>query len=89
VSVGVELLSYTPTNLIDPDDDTVDLTPENIQQRILGSKLVIVVEQMQILTIWTVKACLLFMFGRLTLVLLISTNHSPYTRTDPAYMTTG
>ncbi|KAI0134293.1 hypothetical protein BJ170DRAFT_679196 [Xylariales sp. AK1849] len=62
---GVDILTYTNTNLINPDDHIV-LTPEDVQERVFGSKMVIVVEQMQISTIWLVKACLLIMYSRLT-----------------------
>jgi hypothetical protein len=57
------------SNLIPPDDDPSKYSQADIQNRILGSKLVLVVEQMQILTIWIVKSCLLSMYNRMTLVL--------------------
>lgn len=63
--IGMSVISRTSSNLIDPNDDT-ELTPESIKERIIGSKWVLVVEQMQILTIWTVKICLLLMYNRLT-----------------------
>lgn len=62
----VKILTYTPTNLIDPAGDDVVLTDENIKKRQYGSKLVIVTEQTQILTLWAIKACLLVMYSRLT-----------------------
>jgi hypothetical protein len=64
----VRILSDTPTNLINPADmvDIDSLTPEDIAERMFGSKMVLVVEQMQVTTIWIVKACLLIMYGRLT-----------------------
>jgi hypothetical protein len=61
----VSVLTRTPTNLINPDDHIV-LTPEDIKLREYGSKLVLVTEHMQMLTLWGVKGCLLFMYGRLT-----------------------
>ncbi|KAF4945168.1 hypothetical protein FSARC_14492 [Fusarium sarcochroum] len=64
----VSVLTRTPTNLINPDDNIV-LTPEDIEKRIYGSKLVLVTEHMQMLTLWGVKGCLLFMYSRLTLSL--------------------
>ncbi|KAH6967801.1 hypothetical protein BKA56DRAFT_597205 [Ilyonectria sp. MPI-CAGE-AT-0026] len=63
--VVVKVLTYTPTNLINPADGIV-LTPQSIKDREYGSKLVIVTEQMQMITIWGVKACLLVMYSRLT-----------------------
>jgi hypothetical protein len=59
----------TSSNLIEPGEDIAKFSKAEIEDRIYGSKLVLVVEQMQILTIWTVKACLLVMYRRMTLVL--------------------
>jgi hypothetical protein len=59
----------TSSNLIEPGEDTANFSRAEIDDRIYGSKLVLVVEQMQIMTIWTVKACLLVMYRRMTLVL--------------------
>lgn len=59
----------TSSNLIEPGEDITKFTHEEIETRIYGSKLVLVVEQMQILTIWLIKACLLIMYGRMTSVL--------------------
>ncbi|KAM0244712.1 hypothetical protein ACHAP5_006055 [Fusarium lateritium] len=64
----VSVLTRTPTNLINPDDHIV-LTPEDIKTREFGSKLVLVTEHMQMITLWGVKGCLLFMYSRLTLSL--------------------
>lgn len=61
----MNIVATKSSNLIDPND-TTELTPENIQERIYGSKMVLIVEQMQIATIWLMKACLLIMYGRLT-----------------------
>ncbi|KAM5363825.1 hypothetical protein ACJZ2D_011801 [Fusarium nematophilum] len=66
--VGMSVITKTSSNLIDPNDKT-ELTPENIKERVLGSKMVLVVEQMQIVTIWTMKYCLLLMYNRLTMSL--------------------
>lgn len=63
----MSIISHTSSNLIDPND-TTELTPENIKERAYGSKWVLVVEQMQIVTIWTIKFCLLIMYNRLTSV---------------------
>lgn len=59
------IVSKTSSNLIDPED-TSPLTPENVKNREYGSKMVLVVEQMQIMTIWLAKGCLLLMYHRLT-----------------------
>ncbi|EUC30906.1 hypothetical protein COCCADRAFT_28287 [Bipolaris zeicola 26-R-13] len=62
-------VAKTSSNLIPPGDDISQYTQAEINTRIYGSKLVLVVEQMQILTIWLIKACLLIMYNRMTLVL--------------------
>jgi hypothetical protein len=61
----MNILSKTNTNLIDPNNPPV-LNDTEIAERIYGSKLVLVVEQMQIATVWLVKCCLLIMYARLT-----------------------
>lgn len=61
----MNILAKTNTNLIDPAHPA-DLTPQDVSERIYGSKLVLVVEQMQIITVWLVKCCLLIMYARLT-----------------------
>jgi hypothetical protein len=62
--VAVNILCNTNSNLIDPEHPP-SLTPADIKERTFGSKLVLVTEQMQILTTWLVKACLLLMYSRL------------------------
>lgn len=56
----------TSSNLIAPDEDVSQFSAQEIANRVKGSKMVLVVEQMQILTIWIVKACLLLMYRRMT-----------------------
>ena len=63
------LIVKTSSNLIPPEDDVSQYSQEEIRSRIYGSKLVLVVEQMQLLTIWLIKACLLIMYNRMTMVL--------------------
>jgi hypothetical protein len=65
--VGLNIISHTNSNLIDPDDPT-ELTPETIKEREFGSKIVLVVEQMQCLVSWSIKACVLILYGRFTFV---------------------
>ena len=62
-------VAKTSSNLIPPGDDVSKYSQAEIRDRIYGSKLVLVVEQMQLLTIWLVKACLLIMYNRMTMVL--------------------
>ncbi|KAH6638648.1 hypothetical protein BKA67DRAFT_145743 [Truncatella angustata] len=64
----MNILARTNTNLIDPNNSPI-LTTAEIDERTYGSKLVLVVEQMQILTVWLIKACLLIMYARLTMSL--------------------
>jgi hypothetical protein len=64
---SINIVSKSSSNLIDPNDHT-ELTPDNIKERVFGSKMVLVAEQMQCITIWLVKACLLLMYHRLTYV---------------------
>ncbi|KAF2643733.1 hypothetical protein P280DRAFT_466474 [Massarina eburnea CBS 473.64] len=59
----------TSSNLIEPGQDVSRFSQHEIASRIYGSKLVVVVEQMQCCTIWLVKACLLLMYWRLTALL--------------------
>lgn len=81
----MNIIADTSSNLIDPND-TTELTPENIASREFGSKMVLVVEQMQCLTIWLVKACLLIMYGRLTYVNPNSPRHSYPTEYTDSYI---
>lgn len=63
----MNIISTTSSNLIDPANP-IELTPDVISERVYGSKMVLLVEQMQLITIWLMKACLLIMYGRLTSV---------------------
>lgn len=65
--VGMSIISQTSSNLIDPNEKVI-LDAAEIARREYGSKWVLVVEQMQIMTIWLMKACLLLMYNRLTYV---------------------
>lgn len=63
---AMHIVVKTSSNLIAPGEDTSRFSQDEIKQRVFGSKLVLVVEQMQIITVWLVKACLLLMYGRMT-----------------------
>jgi hypothetical protein len=54
------------SNLIAPGDNVSDFSQADIQSRIYGSKLTVVVEQMQCISVWLLKACLLLLYHRLT-----------------------
>lgn len=47
-------------------EEEAALTPETIRERIKGSKWVVVSEQAMVLTIWSLKLCMLFIYSRLT-----------------------
>jgi hypothetical protein len=59
----------TSSNLIPPGEDVSKYSQAEIDSRIYGSKLVLIVEQMQILTIWLIKTCLLLLYNRMTTIL--------------------
>ncbi|OJD31784.1 family decarboxylase [Diplodia corticola] len=67
--VTINIVAFTESNLLPPGFDMDSLTPPNVAERRFGSKLVLVVEQCQCVTIWAVKACLLIMYYRLTIAL--------------------
>ncbi|KAJ2984777.1 hypothetical protein NUW58_g5883 [Xylaria curta] len=67
--ITLNILRNTNSNLIDPENPPI-LTPEEIADRTYGSKLVLVVEQSQCITIWLVKACLLFIFSKVQKICL-------------------
>ncbi len=61
----MNIVAHLDTNLMLPSDIPL-LTPDSIKSRIHGSKLVLVVEQSMITTIWGCKICLLLMYNKLT-----------------------
>jgi hypothetical protein len=63
--VAMNIIANTNSNLIDPNNPP-SLTPDDIAQREFGSKMVLLAEQMQCVTTWLTKACLLLMYHRLT-----------------------
>ncbi|RAR11194.1 ribose-phosphate pyrophosphokinase [Stemphylium lycopersici] len=64
----------TQSNLEPKNFDFKVLTSEELSRRIYGSKVVVVVEQMQIAVIWACKACLLVMYHRITRTALHTEN---------------
>ncbi|KAF2468051.1 uncharacterized protein BDR25DRAFT_57167 [Lindgomyces ingoldianus] len=65
----MHIIIHTSSNLIAPGEDVSHFSSQDISERIYGSKLVLVSEQMQILTVWLVKTCLLIMYNRMTVLL--------------------
>ena len=66
VVVTINVVEHTSSNLIPPGYDIEHMTDADIAERTLGSKLILVVENCQIITIWGAKLCLLIMYLRLT-----------------------
>jgi len=62
----MNIVASLDTNLILPEHIAL-LTPESITSRIRGSKLVLIVEQSMLVTIWGCKICLLLIYQKLTL----------------------
>jgi hypothetical protein len=54
------------SNLIAPGLSIDSFTPQERADRIHGSKLTLVVEQLQLCNVWLVKTCLLFLYFRIT-----------------------
>ncbi len=53
------------SNFMTPEDEA-SLTPQTVKERMEGSKWVFVSEQGMIITIWSLKLCMLFIYRRLT-----------------------
>lgn len=66
VIVTINIVEHTSSNLLPPGYDIAHMTQQDIDERTLGSKLILVVENCQIVTVWGAKACLLIMYLRLT-----------------------
>lgn len=47
-------------------EEEAALTPETTAERIAGSKWVVVVEEAMVLTVWTCKFGMLFLYRRIT-----------------------
>jgi hypothetical protein len=66
VIVVINIIAHTSSNLLEPGTNLATMSRNERDERIYGSKLILVVEQMQMLTIWLVKACLIILYYRLT-----------------------
>ncbi|KAK5111994.1 hypothetical protein LTR62_004528 [Meristemomyces frigidus] len=62
----INIVRFANSNLLPPGYDVDNLAASDIAERMYGSKLILVVEQCQICTIWLAKSCLLIMYLRLT-----------------------
>jgi hypothetical protein len=48
-------------------DGTVELwSPEQVEAAVLGSKMLVALEEFMLATVWLVKACLLLLYARMT-----------------------
>ncbi|TKX25363.1 hypothetical protein C1H76_2367 [Elsinoe australis] len=66
--VGLNGLAQSAgTALAGPGEDTSTLSKEVIEARQYGAKITFMAEQGMLNVIWTLKACMLIMYGRLTL----------------------
>ncbi|KAF2035787.1 hypothetical protein EK21DRAFT_96415 [Setomelanomma holmii] len=68
-----------------PPEQFASMSQEEIQERIKGSKIVIVSEQCMLNVIWVLKACMLFMFARMT----SGTTHMKWIRLIAAWVIVG
>lgn len=66
LTVTINVVEHTSSNLLPPGYDIAHMTQQDIEERTLGSKLILVVENCQIVTVWGAKSCLLVMYLRLT-----------------------
>ncbi|KAI9734919.1 MAG: hypothetical protein M1834_001999 [Cirrosporium novae-zelandiae] len=64
----LNVVEHVDTNLMTPDE-LASLTPQSVKDRTYGSKMVLVVEQSMIMTVWGCKGCLLLMYSKITLAL--------------------
>ncbi|KAK3711585.1 hypothetical protein LTR37_009576 [Vermiconidia calcicola] len=62
----INIVSDTSSNLLPPGFDVNSLTPQDVKERQYGSKLILVVEQCQCVTIWGAKGCLIILYLRIT-----------------------
>ncbi|PLB54653.1 hypothetical protein P170DRAFT_373977, partial [Aspergillus steynii IBT 23096] len=65
--VLIQISAQYATNLMDPSEyDQVLASPQEVDNRIFGSKIVIGLEQCMLFSTWGVKICMLTLFWRLT-----------------------
>ncbi|KAF5243310.1 hypothetical protein FAUST_2878 [Fusarium austroamericanum] len=65
VVVSINEVAKNGSNYM-PAEDAAKLTPEGKSKAIFGSKMTFVLEIFALTASWTIKACLLFLYGRLT-----------------------
>ncbi|KAF2270552.1 hypothetical protein CC78DRAFT_451095 [Lojkania enalia] len=72
------------SNLYPPEEFST-FTEKDIQERIKGSKIVVLSEQAMLNVIWSLKACMLFMYSRMT----TGTSHLRYVKYLAIYVVLG
>jgi hypothetical protein len=81
------IVARSQSNLLPPGFKVETLTPQQISHREYGSKIVVVVEQMQIAVIWACKSCLLFLYLQLTH--MVATKRNMATKLLAVYVALG
>lgn len=64
--ICMRIIVNVGTNLLEPGTDVSTMAPSEISEREYGSKVILVLEEGQLATIWTAKACLLILYFRVT-----------------------
>ena len=64
--VTINIVRNTSSNLLPPGTDADNFSTSERKERIYGSKLILVVEQCQCVTIWCAKICLILLYLRIT-----------------------
>src|ERR1700710_2894383 len=62
----INIVAHMSSNPLPPVYDVEHLSQKDVNEREYGSKLMLVVEQCQIMPVWGAKPCLLVMYLRLT-----------------------
>lgn len=68
LAVSVNKIIFGGGSNLLPPEEAATLTPKTIQERIKGSKWVFVSEHAMVLTVWSLKLCMVFIYRRLTYV---------------------
>ncbi|QIW97121.1 hypothetical protein AMS68_002639 [Peltaster fructicola] len=66
--VTINIVALTSSNLLEPGTSLADMSQDEIDERVYGSKLILVVEECQCCVIWAAKACLAVMYLRFTVL---------------------
>jgi hypothetical protein len=64
--VTINQVVHYNSNLLAPGEEVASFSKADIQERVYGSKLTVIVEQMQLCTVWLLKGCLITLYWRVT-----------------------